>query len=194
MAQNVPRLHHYVPQLLLKQFAQCDGKLWAYDTKNQKKFCTSSKALAAEGDFYGSVELERWFCREIETPGAEAIQSLLAEQKLSTEQITAFFKFIAAQMQRTPSALQRTSDSFAPEFQEISDRMAKYDEEFRSNVLASARAAGDTETEIEEFRKLLDEGAFKAEPTREFVVAMSLDVLERLANELRKMKWTFLRV
>jgi len=194
MAQNVPRLQHYVPQLLLKQFAQPDGKLWAYDSENQKMFCTSPKALAAEGDFYGDPALERWLSREIEAPGAAAIQKLLERRELSTEQIKAFFVFVAAQMQRTPANLERMASTFAPEFQEIAERMAKYDLEFRSNVLAAAKAAGDSDPEIEEFKKLLDEGAFQVEPTREFTIGAAFQVLELLANELRKMCWTFLEV
>lgn len=145
-------------------------------------------------DFYGDPALERWLSNEIEGPGAAAIQALLERRELSTDQIKAFFVFVAAQMQRTPANLERMASTFAPEFQEITERMAKYDQEFRSNVLAAARAAGDSDAEIEEFKKLLDEGTFQVEPAREFTIGAAFQVLELLANELRKMCWTFLEV
>jgi hypothetical protein len=194
MKQNEPWRHHYVPQLLLKRFAQADGMLWAYDSKNNKTFCAPPKDMAVEGNFYGNADIERWLAKQIDGPVGEALGVLLAKRPLSTEQVRAFFMFVAAQMLRTPSNLQRLADSFAPQFQETLDRMTKYDTELRNNVIAGRKAAGDTDAEISELVELLDNGAFKVEPAREFTVWIAFDGLMRVAAEFVKMRWTFLEV
>ena len=92
MKQGPPRLQHYVPQLLLRQFAGADAKLWAYDAENRRMFASNPKGLAAEGFFYGgttkhatreSTAIESWLAQEIERPGADAIAQLLARRQLS---------------------------------------------------------------------------------------------------------------
>jgi hypothetical protein len=203
MKQGPPRLQHYIPQLLLKRFAAGDGKLWAYDAEQRKMFRSAPKGLAAEGYFYGpttahatdqSTAIEKWFSNEVEAPGAEAMATVLEKRMMTGAQAHAFFRFVAAQMQRTPASLRRTGDHFSPIFQEMAERMAKYDPEFRKNVIANVKEKGTTDEDLVEFVKILDEGKFTVTPTREFAIASALHVLERVAQELAKMRWTFLDV
>ena len=203
MKQGTPRLQHYVPQLLLRQFSGVDGKLWAYDTEKRKMFAAGPKGLAAEGYFYGattkhatqkSTAIENWLAKEIERPGAEALAGLLQKRKLSTEQAHAFFTFVAAQMQRTPASLRRAIDCFAATFQETAERIAKYEPTVRNNVIAEVKATGATDEEISELVQILDEGKFSVTPTRDFTISTALSVLGLVAAELAKMRWTFLDV
>jgi hypothetical protein len=52
-----PKLHHYVPQFYLERFTNSNGRLWVFDKKLNRKFCSSPKSLAAETKFYYSSEL-----------------------------------------------------------------------------------------------------------------------------------------
>lgn len=203
MKQKIARLQHYVPQFLLKRFAGTDGRLWAYDAEKRKIFSSGPKGLAAESYFYGdtakhatqeSTAIERWLAEEIESPGADALDGLLRKRLLSSEQAHAFFRFVAAQMQRTPASLQRTSDCFAATFQETAERIAKHEPTFRKNAIASVKATGATAEEIADFVQILDEGKFTVMPTREFAISTAFRVLDVIAAELAKMRWTFLDV
>ena len=201
--QGTPRLQHYVPQFLLKQFAGTHGKLWAYDTHNAKMFPAGPKGVAAEGYFYDqtaeraadkSVGIETFLAAHVDAPGAGALAVLLAKGTLSGEQAWAFFRFVAAQMRRTPVSLQQAADQFSPMFQETAERMAKFDETFRRNVIEEVGAGGATQAELAEFVRTLDEGKFTVEPTREFKIVSGLQVIELTTNELAKMRWTFLDI
>jgi hypothetical protein len=138
--------------------------------------------------------IEKWLAREIDGPGASAIHVLLEKKPLSTYQVLAFFRFVAAQMLRTPTSLNRVSDSLAPTIQESCVRMAKHDRSFREAVTADLLASGADAKELSDFLKLLDGGEFKAEPTRDYVLYLSLGLIEEVSNALAKMKWTFLEV
>jgi hypothetical protein len=52
-----PKLHHYVPQFYLERFTNSDGRLWVFDKKLNRKFCSSPKNIAAETKFYYVSEL-----------------------------------------------------------------------------------------------------------------------------------------
>jgi hypothetical protein len=198
--KGTPRLQHYVPQLLLRRFAGKDGKVWGYDAQTKKMFYAAPKGLAAEGYFYGSDErhatpaslaIENWLSKVIEAPGAGAITALLKREHLSVEKVHAFFRFVAAQMQRTPVSLKRTTDNSAPVFQETAERILKYHKEARANIIAEIKATGATEAEIADVTRIMDEGAIEVTPTREFAVASALDLWSIIAPELSRMKWTF---
>ena len=201
--QGIPRLQHYVPQFLLKQFAGVSGKLWAYDTENEKLFPASPKSVAAETYFYDqtaerasdkSAGIESLLASAVDRPGAGALAVLLEKGALSGEQAWAFFRFVAAQMRRTPGSLQTAAAQFTPMFQETADRIAKFDPTFRENVITEVRASGASAAELAEFLNVLDEGRFTVEPTREFTIASSLGVIQLITDELAKMRWTFLDV
>lgn len=203
MNQRPPRLQHYVPQFLLRRFARADGNVWAYDTVQRKMFCAAPKGLAAEGYFYGpntaratpqSTAIETWLANEVEAPGAEAIAALISRAKLSGQQTAAFFRFVAAQMQRTPTMLQRAADCAAPVFQESAERMMKYDQGFRQKVVAKVHGTGATEADLAEFVRMLDEATFTVTPTREFAIANALSIMDLVVGQLAKMRWEFVEV
>jgi hypothetical protein len=128
---------------------------------------------------------------EIEAPGSKAIEHLLARRPVTVHDIRPFIRFVAAQMQRTPTAIQRIADSFKASAQETVERMAKYDAEFRKNVLEDMKAAQATADDISQMTQIMDEGKFEATPTREFSIWMGLSNMELIASELAKMQWEF---
>jgi hypothetical protein len=46
-----PKLHHYVPRLYLRNFANEDGRLWVYDKQSDSVFPVAPAKIAAENDF-----------------------------------------------------------------------------------------------------------------------------------------------
>jgi len=163
-------------------------------------FCAAPKGLAVEGYFYSPDErhatpaalaIENWLSKEIEAPGANAIRALLEREHLSAEEAHAFFRFVAAQMQRTPVSLKRTTDNSAPVFQETAEHILKHHKEARANIIAEIKATGATEAEIADVIRIMDEGAIEVTPTREFALASALDLWSIIAQELSRMKWTF---
>jgi hypothetical protein len=49
---NVPKLHHYVPQFYLKNFADEREQFWVWDKRTEKVFKTNSNGVAAGTHFY----------------------------------------------------------------------------------------------------------------------------------------------
>lgn len=49
---SVARNHHYVPQMLLRRFANASGRLHVFDGKERKSFEASPKDVATIRDFY----------------------------------------------------------------------------------------------------------------------------------------------
>src|SRR4051812_21414609 len=53
---NQPRIQHYVPQFLLRNFANPRGQLAVFDKANGRSFSTSPKGVAAEAWFYDFID------------------------------------------------------------------------------------------------------------------------------------------
>lgn len=203
MNKGTTRHQHYVSQFLLRRFCGPEGRLWAYDTETQKVFCADPKAVAAEGYFYSdsrkyptkaSIAIEHWLAEEIEGPGSKAIEGLISMRTLSLEEIRAFIRFVAAQMQRTPTALQRVSECYKATFQEMVERMLKYEPEVRKNILDDMKAAGAHADNVSQMLEIMDQGKIEVTPTREFSIWTGIRNIEFIASELAKMRWEFAQV
>ena len=166
-------------------------------------FCADPKGVAAEGYFYSdstkyptkaSTAIEHWLAEEIEGPGSRAIEGLLSMRTLSLEEIRAFIRFVAAQMQRTPTALQRVSDSLKPTLQEMIERMMKYKPEVRKNILDDMKAAGASAEDISQMIEIMDQGKFEVTPRREYSIWIGIRNIELVATEFEKMSWEFAQV
>jgi hypothetical protein len=51
-SENIPRNHHYVPQMFLKRFAREDGKLMVFDGETRRNFPANPRDVACERDLY----------------------------------------------------------------------------------------------------------------------------------------------
>lgn len=120
-----PRDHHYVPQLLLREFAHGHARqwLWVYDKKTDVIFPGSVKKSAqrrnynatARGDSTTDAELERIFAM-LESDAAPAL-ARLREAEVGLNTLDPFDRikiaiFIAAQHVRVP-AIRETAESGA---------------------------------------------------------------------------------
>jgi hypothetical protein len=114
-APNPARNHHYLPQCLLKHFADDNGMLWEYDTETSAVEQRHIKDAGYERDLYTiapdgenpdfqSIEIEMG---KIENAGARAIQHLLQRKHLSRQSRISFIQFVAVLHHRTPAFFER---------------------------------------------------------------------------------------
>jgi hypothetical protein len=191
--KNITRDNHYVPQHLLKNFADDAGKLWIYDSELKKCRYGNTKSAGFECKLY-PPEIEKILTQIIDTPGAEAISGLLQRKQLNGIQWASFLGFVAAQMQRTPACFNRIAAMVAPTMKETAERIAKFHKGFRANVRSSLKQAGATSDEITALFHAMETGRFKVTPTKEYVLWQSLKMIELLQAELKQMRWTILAV
>lgn len=203
MGNNIPRRHHYVPRLLLRNFTDPSGALWVYDSRQKKCWKGRPESAAFERDLYTRKsspatpefsDIENFLSESIDGPGATAIAGLLKRERLAYKQWCAFLRFVAAQLQRTPAAFEHLAAFQAPLMQEMFQRMGNFDPEFRERVTKRLLAKGATQATIEKLFKSIKDGKMKVTPAKDYVVALALASIDNIADELSKMKWTFLGV
>ncbi|MFB9953010.1 DUF4238 domain-containing protein [Rhizobium puerariae] len=84
---NLPKRHHYVPEMLQKNFIDDEAKLWTFDSRNGAKgvWCSTHENLFLEGHLYSHINadgtkdasLETWFS-ELEGEAAPIVQKIIA--------------------------------------------------------------------------------------------------------------------
>ena len=109
--KSVPKLHHYVPQFLLKLFAAPGGEqIHVFDKSSDRQFCPTIRNVGAENHFYdlklphGDFSAESTLS-ELETEAAGKIRKLLLAQNLnvlSAEDRVVVALFVSIQMVRVP--------------------------------------------------------------------------------------------
>jgi len=184
-----------------------NGKVWVYDLEAQtiEAKGTGGKKGGAGSikDFYawelkdGSTDyesIERFFDRGFENHGAVSIRKLLQRKRLSTKEALNFFSFVAAQYCRTPAFFKRISDSMAPTMQEMCERIARHEPDFRARITRRFTELGSTPEEIERILSAMGNGEMQIAPTRQLVMQQAFTVIQNLAEELSKMNWCFLAV
>jgi hypothetical protein len=203
MPNNVPRNHHYVCEFLLKNFANDDGTVWIYDSKLEKYREGNTRSAGFERDLYAlTLEgkardfeiLEKGLERQIDTPGAVAIRKLLAHEMCDGAEWANFLGFVSAQMVRTPAYFDRLKAINAPIMQEMLERMAKCEPEFREGVRDDMKKLGATDEEIERELQAVANGRYRVRPAQDFIVAHAVRMIPTIHKELEQMHWTFLDV
>lgn len=202
MGNNIPKNHHFVPQLLLKGFTDDAGKLWVYDTELQRKWVVAdTKSAGAENDFHtvslkegvkDRSSIENWVTKYIDTPGYAAIQALFKREFLTDASELDFMRLVAAQFHRTPSSLRKIKELMTPVLQESVERMAKFDHTLRDNILARFTAEGIATDQLDQMLSSIGKGEAEINLNRDFVLISALDQIEPTAAVLCQMSWQFL--
>jgi hypothetical protein len=196
-----PINHHFVPKHVLRRFCDPQGVLWTYD-KETKQISKGRPRSQGSADHFYSFEshagkdnetIELKFLGKIDNDGSVAIASLLRHEYLTTERARGFMRFAAAQMLRVDTYFERLKNTFSPIFQEMAERMVKYDEGFRTGLLEDLRKSGGDETEIQNFLAALERGEFKMTASRDFIVTTFLEMLDVITAKFCQMKWCYLR-
>jgi Protein of unknown function (DUF4238) len=200
---NVPRNHHYVCEFLLKNFADETGTLWIYDSELGKYRDGNTRSAGFERDLYALTlsgrgrdfaSLEKGLERQIDTPGAIAIQKLLKHEQCDGTEWMNFLGFVAAQIVRTPAYFDRLKVMQAPIMQEMLERMAKFEPEFREAVRKDMIEVGATHEEVERQLKAVANGKYRVRPAQDWIVANAVQMIPTIHSELQNMHWTFLDV
>ena len=116
-AEEFHRNNHYVPQTYLKHWGGADGRVWAYRVlvphQNVPLWKPASvKGLGYHAHLYTRVvasgltdEVERWLGADFETPAGAAIQKVVDDACLTSQDWSHLIRFLAAQDVRTPARL-----------------------------------------------------------------------------------------
>ena len=102
---------HYVPRLYLRGFADERERLWAFDRRTKKEFCSNIDNLAQETKFYPD-ELEATFSQEIETPVAPILTAVRARAGIRPQDKAPIARYFAAQLKRVPAGKKRYTATF----------------------------------------------------------------------------------
>lgn len=106
----LPKIQHYVPQFILKNFSAAENsQIYVFDKKKEKVFRTHIKNVAAEKGFYNFDEGDNKFSVEhklsvLESITAGIIEKIIKHQSLSLitkDEKLSLSIFIAAQFSRT---------------------------------------------------------------------------------------------
>jgi hypothetical protein len=201
--KNVPRNHHYVCEFLLKNFANENGTLWIYDSELKKHRDGNTRSAGFERDLYALTlrdrgrdfaSLEKGLERQIDAPGAEAIRKLMNHEMCTGMEWANFLGFVAAQMVRTPAYFDRLTAMQEPIMQEMLERMAKFEPEFREGVRKDLLELGATDDEVGRALGAVAEGKCRIHPAKDWIVAHAIQEIPMIHSELQDMHWTFLAV
>jgi hypothetical protein len=197
------RRHHYVPRFLLANFADANGKIWTYDSKAKKKWAGTPETTGFERDLNsvtlknGKIEhsiVEDHLALTIDGPGSIAIGALLNRETLPHAQWQNFICFVAAQMLRTPSQINALEKVIAPVMQESLTRMAKYSDEFRSNVSQRMLESGASQETVDGILAEAGSGNTNVIPKKDFLLLLSLQQIAATQRMLLRLNWTFCTV
>jgi hypothetical protein len=201
---NDPINHHFVAQHVLRRFCDAQGVLWTYDKEAKRIYKGRPRSQACAEHFYsyksqksGAIDsktIEQNFMSKIDNAGSLAIESLLRRERLTDERGIDFMRFAAAQMIRVETYFQRLEAMMSPIMQEMAERMAKYDEEFRNGLTQDLRKIGKDEKEIEEFIASLERGEFQVTANRGYIVTIFLEHIDSITAKFCQMKWGFFRI
>ncbi len=111
---NLTKNQHFVPRLLLKNFAQGEnGAVQIYDSsRDVLRSPTNIRRVFAENYFYDDDNaIEHYLAQHIEGPVAQFIDAIVSSPKsLISRGNTELLGFIGAQLHRTPKALNTARD------------------------------------------------------------------------------------
>ncbi len=123
MTGNEPRRHHYIPQVLLKNFLDDRGYLWIGDKHQKKTYKASPKNVFVKKDLYALHDLTqstKTYCYEksfskMESEVAPVVKRIIEQARnrrcpqLSPDERRVWKKFFIAIARRTPESQKRVS-------------------------------------------------------------------------------------
>jgi hypothetical protein len=109
-----PKKQHFIPQFLLKNFAEGkkkQGRLWTFDKRNGRSYASSVRDTAHENSFYESTNLDNEsieaenLTRFVDDIGASAVREVIGSKRLGLrgKQAVSLSYLMASQMVRVPS-------------------------------------------------------------------------------------------
>ena len=128
---NIPKNHHYIPQMLLKRFTNQEGKLYVYDRCHPEKgiqkkdprktFVRRHLYTQVEEDGTRDVSVETKFLAPLESDASPVIEKIISAARmrlipeLSAFERRSFVTFFYYQLMRLPAV----RDEFVDEISEV---------------------------------------------------------------------------
>jgi uncharacterized Fe-S cluster-containing protein len=108
-ADNLPKIQHYVPQFILRNFCFKNEHLYVFDKKTENVFPTHTKNVAAENGFYNFQIEDSEFTidpnfTDLETNAAGVFEKIIKQESLSNitkDEKLELSIFVSAQFTRT---------------------------------------------------------------------------------------------
>lgn len=140
MGANRPRRHHYIPEMLLRNFCDAGGVLWVGDKKRGKHYKTTPKNVFVERNLYSNRDYNRGTdsyeyeqaLSIIESNAKPAISSVIEQMRgernprLALELDRRLKEFVIAIARRTPESQERVFGESDGSFEEAFDSVAKH--------------------------------------------------------------------
>lgn len=200
--QNPSRNHHYIPKCLLKHFADENLKVWEYEISTGVFEHKDSACVGMQRDLYTTdldgalpdYEKVEAHMGKIETKAAPAIDNLIAGKSISENCWNRLRKFLAVLYHRTPAEMDHFRNLLGPVWQESSQRMARYSDEFRSRVHIRLSKLGASKQEVEGLLADLASGRTSTQIPRDMILDGCLRAAPGREVEFGKMSWLAMRV
>lgn len=140
MGANRPRRHHFVPEMLLRNFCDDEGGLWVGDQMRGNCYRSKPRKVFVEKNLYtshvwndrtDSYEHEHALSR-VESGAKAAISSVIQQARegfsprLDPELDRKLKEFVLAMARRTPESQERIFRASGRTFEETFDSVAKY--------------------------------------------------------------------
>jgi hypothetical protein len=106
---KIPKIQHYVPKFILRNFTERKNQIWVFDKQNNRKFKTNIKNVASESGFYDlelldhKVTLETSIAK-FESKCSGIIKNIVRNESLANvtdKDKLALSRFLALQLVRT---------------------------------------------------------------------------------------------
>jgi hypothetical protein len=200
--ESQAKRHHFVPQFLLRKFANEDNRLFQLDVATGRPQGITPSSAASRRHFYAAVDDEgvrharvEAFLATVESHAAPALKRFLAEPlALSAGNRATLALFFALFGTRTPHAADRTAAASNAAAQMMFGGRLTHPDVFARDY---REAIGEgTPEEIEELRlsmiKALAEGRVQLKDPRAHAIGLGLQVSADLAALIYAATWTVL--
>jgi len=139
---NLPKRHHYIPEMLQKNFSDDGARLWTFDSRNSAKgvWCSTHENLFLKSHLYSHINadgtkdatLESWFSL-LEGEAAPIVQKIIATARqgrcpnLSRNERRTWDFFFYQQWRRVPDlfASLMTADQHRDEVERLLDELER---------------------------------------------------------------------
>lgn len=139
MGANRPRRHHYIPEMLLRNFCDGEGVLWVGDKKRGKCYSATPKNIFVESNLYSNYDYSRGTdsyeyeqaLSKIESKAKPAISSVIEKvrgelnPRLESKLDKCLKEFVIAMARRTPESQARVFGEVDRSYEEVFDSVVK---------------------------------------------------------------------
>lgn len=199
---NVPRNHHFLPQMYLERFAWKKGKLRAFDLDEGREFFPGPRDLCAQRDFYRLDDNAAPFAVEefygaIEGNAKATFDALEAAESGARIDVSPLLDFMAAQATRDPHIRNQLSNFHEELAKRVAEAALGSRAEFEKQKVRLVAASSEFEDldydELQEARELWERGAIWMEADRNWLIPLVVRLAGGIRPLLAQREWKLVR-